>query len=176
MSPQDLGLIGIRGEFASLDPLLVAIAPESTTAILRQGYCLDLKLDDLANWNLAALVIKRLSSVDKELTSMVLRTNQQGITQGFVLKRHDCDYEGFPEFLNLMSDLAPDILRECLEALDSTTIMTSWSERLEGKSRKVNGKAEERKAAEALINLIIDQNITSLVDVVQELKKHFKFT
>jgi hypothetical protein len=35
----------------------------------------------------------------------------------------------------------------------------------------VNGKVEERQAAEALINLVIVQNITSLVDVAQELKK-----
>jgi hypothetical protein len=43
-------------ELVSLHPLLVAIAPESTTAILRQGYILDLKLGDLANWNIASLV------------------------------------------------------------------------------------------------------------------------
>jgi hypothetical protein len=73
-----------------------------------------------------------------------------------------------------MDDLAPDILKECLESLDPTTIRNSWSERLKGKSTKVNGKVEERQAAEALINLIIDKNITSLVDVAHELKKYIK--
>lgn len=161
-------------ELVSLHPLLVAIAPESTTSILRQGYNLDFRLGDLADWDLAALAIRHLSIVDKELASMVLRTNYQGIAQGLVLKRHDCDYKGFPEFLNLMDDLAPDILKECLESLDPTTIRNSWSERLKGKSTKVNGKVEERQAAEALINLIIDKNITSLVDVAHELKKYIK--
>lgn len=159
-------------ELVSLHPLLVAIAPESTTAILRQGYILDLKLGDLANWNIAALVIRRLSIVDKELASIVLRTNHQGIAQGFVLKRHDCNYKGLPEFLELMGELSPDVLRECLESLDPTTIRISWSERLKGNSRKVNGKAEERKAAEALINLSIDKNITLLANVTHELKKY----
>jgi len=161
-------------ELVSLHPLLVAIAPESTTSILRQGYNLDFRLGDLADWDLAALAIRHLSIVDKELASMVLRTNYQGIAQGLVLKRHDCDYKGFPEFLNLMDDLAPDILKECLESLDPTTIRNSWSERLKGKSTKVNGKVEERQAAEALINLIIDKDITSLVDVAHELKKYIK--
>ena len=105
---------------------------------------------------------------------MVLRTNQVGIAQGFVLKRHDCDYKGFPEFLNLMNDLAPDTLKECLESLDPITVRTSWSERLKGKSITVNGKVKERQAAEALMNLIIDQNITLLVDVAQELIKNMQ--
>jgi hypothetical protein len=105
---------------------------------------------------------------------MVLRTNQVGIAQGFVLKRHDCDYKGFPEFLNMMNDLTPDILKECLESLDPINIRVSWSERLKGESITVNGKVEERQAAEALINLIIDQNVTSLVDVALELKKSIK--
>jgi hypothetical protein len=159
-------------ELVSLHPLLVAIAPESTTAILRNGYILDLKLGDLANWNIAALVIRRLSIVDKELASIVLKTNHQGIAQGFVLRRHDCNYKGLPEFLDLMCELAPDILKECLESLDPTTIRISWAERLKGKSKRVNGKAEERQAAEALLNLIIDKDITSLVDVSHDLKNY----
>lgn len=158
-------------ELDSLRPVLVAIAPESTTAKLRQGYNLDFKLGDLAHWDLAALAIKRLSTVDKELASMILRTNQQGIAQGFVLKRHDCNYKDFPEFLSLMNDLEPDTLKECLESLDPITIKASWSERLKGKSITVNGKVEEQQAAESLINLIIDQNITPLVDIAQQLKK-----
>jgi hypothetical protein len=71
-----------------------------------------------------------------------------------------------------MGELSPDVLRECLESLDPTTIRISWSERLKGNSRKVNGKAEERKAAEALINLSIDKNITLLANVTHELKKY----
>lgn len=161
-------------ELVNLHPLLVAIAPESTTAILRQGYDLDFKLGDLANWNLAAIAIRRLSIVDKELASMVIRNNQVGIAQGLVLKRHDCDYRRFPEFLSLMSDLTPNILKECLESLDPITVRASWSERIKGKSITVNGKVEERQAAESLINLVIDQNITSLVDLAQELKKDIK--
>lgn len=163
-------------EIVSLHPLLVAISPESTTTILKQGYNLDFKLGDLAHWNLAAITVRSLSTVDKDLASMVLRTNQVGISQGLVLKRHDCDYKGFPEFINLMNDLAPDTLKKCLESLDPITVKASWSERLKGKSITVNGKVEERQAAEALINLVIDQNITSLVDVSQELKKLLNIT
>jgi hypothetical protein len=44
-------------ELVSLHPLLVAIAPESTTAI-RQGCNLDFALGDLANWDLATLAIR----------------------------------------------------------------------------------------------------------------------
>ncbi|MGP8024765.1 MAG: hypothetical protein ACLQG5_03870 [Methanobacterium sp.] len=151
-------------ELVSLNPLLVAVAPESTTAILKQGYKLDLKLEDLAEWGLAARTIRSLSKVDNELASMVLRTNHQGIAQGFILKRDNIDYTGFPEFINLMSDLTPDILKKCLESLDPIIVETSWSDRLKG-------KVEERQAAETLINVIIDKKIKSLMDIANELKQ-----
>ena len=57
-----------------------------------------------------------------------------------------------------MSDLAPDILKECLESLDQNTVKTKPAERLKG-------TVEERQTVETLINLIIDENIISLVDV-----------
>jgi hypothetical protein len=62
-----------------------------------------------------------------------------------------------------MSDLTPDILKECLESLDPITIRTTWAERLQGND-------DEKQAVETLIKLIIDENITSLVDVAQELR------
>lgn len=157
-------------ELITLHPILVAIAPESTTSLLRQGYFLDFKLGDLAHWEIATLAIRSLSNVDKDLASIVLRTNKEGIAQGFILRRHDCNYKDFPEFLNLMSDLAPDTLKECIESLDPITVRTSWLERLKGNSRIINGKVEERQAAESLINLVIDKNITLLMDVALELK------
>ncbi len=150
-------------EFVSLDLILVAVAPESTTAILGEGYNLNLNLDDLAHWNLATVAVGRLSTVDKKLASIVINSNQQGITKGFELKNDRSDYKCFPEFIELMGALSPDILKECLESLDPTIISISWSERLKGNS-------EERLAAETLINLVIKENITSLVDIAQELK------
>lgn len=150
-------------EFVSLDIKLVAIAPESATALLKQGHNLDLKLKNLADWDLAAKVIKNLSNIDKELASIVIRNNQKGIAQGFVLKWPNCNYKGLPEFIKLMSDLAPDVLKECLESLDPIIIKTSWVERLKCSE-------EEQQAAEALINLITDGNIASLMDVSRNLK------
>lgn len=163
-----------NNELITLHPILVAIAPESTTSILRKGYFLDFELGDLAHWEIATMAIRSLSNVDKDLASMVLRANKEGIAQGFVLKRHDCDYKCFPEFLNQMNDLTPDTLKECLESLDPVIIRASWSERLRGKSITVNGKVEERQAVEALINLVIYQNVISLVNVAQELKKNIE--
>ena len=51
-------------EFESLNPLLVAIAPESAIELLNKGYDLDLKVGDLTNWELATYIIKRLSIVE----------------------------------------------------------------------------------------------------------------
>jgi hypothetical protein len=150
-------------ELENLYPQIVAIAPEAAINLLNQGYKLDLTLVDSVNWGLATLTIKRLSSVDKKLASNVLITNQQGISQGFILKRKDSDYDCFSEFIELMSDLTPDILKECLESLDPITIRTTWAERLQGND-------DEKQAVETLIKLIIDENITSLVDVAQELR------
>ena len=150
-------------ELVSLSRQIVAIAPESATNLLNQGYNLDLRLGDLADWCLATLTIKRLSEVEKKLASNVLITNQQGICQGFILKRNNNNYKCFSEFIEQMSDLTPDILKGCLESLDPITIRTSWAERLQGND-------DEKQAVETLIKLIIDENITSLVDVAQELR------
>lgn len=150
-------------EFCSLNPLLVAIAPESAIKIIRDGYELELKSMNSDYWIYAAMVVYSLSKVDKEVASMVIKTNQKNIVKGFELRKHDCNYECFPKFIELMKELTPDTLKEYLESLDPTIIKTSWTERL-------NGDEEERKAAETLINLIINENIDSLVGVVQELK------
>jgi hypothetical protein len=110
------------------------------------------------------MTITNLSRVDKELASKVLVNNKNEIAQGFELKRDNCIYECFPDFINLMKDLTPDVLNECLESLDSISISNSWAKRLDGDEG-------EQCAVETLIKLVIDENITSLISIAQELKK-----
>lgn len=155
-------------EFINLNPVLTVIAPESAMDSLNQGYNLDLNLKSLFNWGFAYLTIKRLSNIDKKLASMVLKNNQQGITQGFEFKTSYSYYSGLSEeiqkFIKITNDLTPGILKECLESIDPTIIRVSWVKRLKGGSGG-------RLILENFINLIIDEDITSLMDIVKELKK-----
>lgn len=150
-------------ELNMLDPRLVIITPESTIPLLKKGCKLDLKLGELSEWGLATLTIQSISTIDKKVASMVLETNKEGIVQGLEFKRHNYYYKDFPEFIDMIKDLAPNILKECLESLDPVTIKSSWAERLKGDKK-------EQQAVETLINLITNKNITSLMNVAHELK------
>ncbi len=151
-----------KGELEEINTLLAAVAPEAVAAALRSGHNLNLGLDDLAHWDLAAIAIRSLSSVDRDLACEVLAKNCRSITKGFLFKRSDCEFRNFPLFLNLMNELTPDVLKNSLELIDPSIIETTWAQRLQGEK-------EERQAVEALVDITILLGPDSLANMAKKL-------
>jgi hypothetical protein len=151
-----------NGELEEINTILAAVAPEAVATALRSGHNLNLALDDLAHWDLAAIAIRSLSRVEKDLACKVLAKNCRGITKGFLFKRADCVFRNFSLFLKLMNELTPDVLRTSLESIDPSIIETTWAQRLQGEK-------EERQAAEALIDIIILVGPDSLASAAKKL-------
>lgn len=153
-----------NGELVKLNPLLAAVAPEAAATALRSGCSLNLALDDLAHWELAATAIQSLSRVDKDMACEVLTENYKDISKGFLFKRGDCEFNNFPLFLSLMNELTPDVLRRTLESIDTAIIETTWAQRL-------RGEKEERQAVEALIDIAILVGPDSLANMAKKLSQ-----